>query len=56
MLDQPSKVFHDAQESLCLESTVSKEILISGEISHAWIMDSGASLHVTPHREWFSRY
>ena len=21
-----------------------------------WIMDSGASLHVTPHREWFSNY
>ena len=24
--------------------------------SHAWILDSGASLYVTPHREWFSRY
>ena len=55
-LDQPSEVFHYAQESLCLESTVSAEILISGEVSHAWILDSGASLHVTPHREWFSRY
>ena len=56
-LDQPSEEFHDAQESLCLESTVAVEILVSGgEISHAWILDSGASLHVTPHREWFSRY
>ena len=55
-LDQSSETFYDAQESLCLESTVSVEILISGEISHAWIMDSGASLHVTPHREWFSCY
>ena len=51
MLDQPSEVFHDAQESLCLESTVSAEILVSGKESHAWILDSGASLHVTPHRE-----
>ena len=21
-----------------------------------WILDSGASFHVTPHREWFSSY
>ena len=56
MLDQPSEVFHDAQESLCLESTVSVEILVSGKVSHAWILDSGASLHVTLHREWSSRY
>ena len=21
-----------------------------------WIMDSGASFHVTPHREWFTSY
>ena len=48
--------FSDAQESLCLESTVSAAILVSGEISHAWSLDSGASLHVTPHKEWFSRY
>ena len=50
-LDQPLEIFHDAQESLCLESTISVEILVSGEISHAWIMDSGASLHVKLHRE-----
>ena len=36
---------------------MSTEILVSGgEVSHAWILDSGASLHVMPHREWFSRY
>ena len=23
---------------------------------HTWILDSGASFHVTPHREWFSDY
>ena len=51
MLDQPLEVFHDAQESLCLESTVSIEILVGGEVSHAWILDSGASLHVTPRIE-----
>ena len=60
MLDHMSKIslftFFDAQESLCLESTISAEILVSGEISHAWILDSGVSLHVTPRREWFSHY
>jgi hypothetical protein len=22
----------------------------------AWLVDSGASFHMTPHREWFSKY
>ena len=35
---------------------MSPEILVSGEVSHAWIWDSGATLHVTRHREWFSHY
>ena len=46
----------DAQDALCLESTLSAEVLVSGELSHTWILDSGASLHVTPHCEWFTRY
>ena len=25
-------------------------------IMHDWILDSGASFHVTPHKEWFSTY
>ena len=24
--------------------------------SHMWLMDSSASFHVTPHREWFTCY
>ena len=24
--------------------------------SHTWLLDSGASFHVTPHREWFTCY
>lgn len=48
--------FDDAHKSLCLESSFSPIILVNGEMSHAWIIDSSASLHVTPHREWFSRY
>ena len=41
---------------LSLDSKLSAEVLVSGEISHTWILDSGASLHVTPHRDWFTRY
>ena len=25
-------------------------------MSHDWILDSGASFHVSPNREWFSTY
>ena len=31
-------------------------ILVSGEVSHSWVLDLGALLHVTPHREWFTSY
>ena len=37
--EMTSFTFPDAQEILCLESTVSAEILVTGEISHAWILD-----------------
>ena len=46
---------HD-QDICFLDSSVPAEILVSGEISHSWILDSSALLHVTPHREWFSSY
>ncbi|MCO5578023.1 hypothetical protein L7F22_031861 [Adiantum nelumboides] len=32
------------------------ELLVSGEVSHIWILDSRAPLHVTPHRHWFTTY
>ena len=31
-------------------------MLVSGEVSHTWILDSGAFHHVTPHKEWFTHY
>ena len=43
-------------DTLSLDSKLSPEVLVSGETSHTWILDSGASLHVTPHRDWFTRY
>jgi len=34
------------------------EALTTSEYGYAqdWILDFGASLHVTPHKEWFSSY
>ena len=29
---------------------------INDLIMHDWILDSGASFHVTPHKEWFNTY
>ena len=47
-------VYYDAMDTLSLDSKLSAKVLVSGEISHTWILDSGASLHVTPHRDWFT--
>ena len=47
-------VYYDAMDTLSLDSKLSTEVLVSGKISHTWILDSGASLHVTPHRDWFT--
>ena len=32
------------------------EANIAHAFAHTWLLDSGASFHVTPHREWFTRY
>ena len=53
---QDINVILDGKHILCLESSLSAEVLVSGYVSHTWIMDSGAAFHVTPHREWFSHY
>ena len=39
-------------------SKVKPSVLVATNdiIVQEWIMDSGASFHVTPHREWFTRY
>ncbi|MCO5592568.1 hypothetical protein L7F22_046571 [Adiantum nelumboides] len=56
MLTKNNDVFYDAQETLSLQSSMPAELLVSGEVSHTWILDLGASLHVTPHRHWFTTY
>ena len=32
------------------------EVNMAHSLAHTWLLDSGASFHVTPHREWFTRY
>jgi hypothetical protein len=46
------------------EENTSKEegedVYLASSITHAnheaWLVDSGASFHMTPHREWFCEY
>ena len=45
-------------EDILFVSKVNPSVLVAtSDITvQDWIMDSGASFHVTPHREWFTRY
>jgi hypothetical protein len=50
-------------ETPCREKKTSKEeggdVYLASSSTHAdheWLVDSGASFHVTPHREWFCEY
>ncbi|MCO5604716.1 hypothetical protein L7F22_058886 [Adiantum nelumboides] len=43
-------------ESVSFSSSMPAKLLVSGEVSHTWILDSGALLHATPHRHWFTTY
>ena len=56
MLIDSIETYYDAQDTLCLESSLSNKVLVSGEVSHTWILDLGVSLHVTPHKEGFTHY
>ena len=44
-------------EILLTSSLDSAQLVATNDLSmHDWILDSGASFHVTPHKEWFSTY
>ena len=47
--DDGEILFNSGLESAQLATT--DDIML-----HDWILDSGASFHVTPHREWFTTY
>ena len=48
----------DTQHILYASSTLSFDALVANDGVYAqdWMLDSGASYHVTPHREWFLTY
>ena len=39
-LAECTETFFDAEQSLSLESNLTAEILVSGEVSHTWVLDS----------------
>ena len=41
---------------LSIENLVESEVLLTIEESSTWLLDSGASYHVTPHRYQFWQY
>ena len=43
------------EESL-VDDSVIKEVLYNAQDAHTWLLDSGATFHMTPNIEWFSNY
>ena len=41
---------------LSIENPVESEVLLTTEESSTWLLDSGVSYHVTPHRYQFRQY
>ena len=48
----------DSGHEVCFTSSLEAHTLHAGDGSdmHSWIIDSGASFHVTPYRDLFVRY
>ena len=47
VLVESIETYYDAHDTLCLESTLFAEVLVSGQVSHTWIYDLGASVSRT---------
>ena len=43
-------------EILSLEDSMIREVLYSAQDTQTWLLDSGATFHLTPNIEWFSNY
>ena len=46
----------DDPNILSIENLVESEVLLTTEESSTWLLDSGASYHMTPHRSQFWQY
>ena len=51
-----SEESEDGEILLTLSLDSAQLVATDDLIMHDWILDSGASFHVTPHKEWFSTY
>ena len=51
-------VTHESEDDILFVSSLDAHALITDDDSDmtTWIIDLGASFHVTPHREWFCSY
>ncbi|MCO5606974.1 hypothetical protein L7F22_061165 [Adiantum nelumboides] len=56
--EEPKALTHDSDGDICYASNLCPTLLVATNSSYEqdWIVDSGASFHVTPHKEWFSSY
>ncbi|MCO5612794.1 hypothetical protein L7F22_067064 [Adiantum nelumboides] len=55
---EPKALTHDSDGDICYASNLCPTLLVATNSSYEQdrIVDSGASFHVTPHKEWFSSY
>ncbi|MCO5583014.1 hypothetical protein L7F22_036920 [Adiantum nelumboides] len=56
--EEPKALTHDSDGDICYASNLCPTLLVATNSSYEqdWIVDSRASFHVTPHKEWFSSY
>ncbi|MCO5606802.1 hypothetical protein L7F22_060993 [Adiantum nelumboides] len=56
--EEPKALTHDSDGDICYASNLCPTLLVATNSSYEqdWIVDLGASFHVTPHKEWFSSY
>jgi len=56
-IEEINAVSEDEGDILLNSDLESAQMVTTDDIVlHDWILDSGASFHVTPHREWFTNY
>jgi hypothetical protein len=56
LFEEMNTLTFDLFEVLNLETTILDKILFSASDMHTWLLDSGATFHRTPEREWFTTY
>ena len=57
-IEEINAMSEDEDGDILLNSSLEQSQLVTTVDQNVqdWVMDSGASFHVTPHREWFTNY